>query len=60
MLELLKEYGVHYVYLGAREHLTYGGDNLAGFAGPSGFLRTAFEQDSVIVYEMVQPTAHKR
>jgi len=60
VLELLEEYGVRYVYLGAREHLTYGGDNLAGFAGPSGFLRTAFEQDSVIVYEMVQPTAHKR
>ncbi|MEE8466551.1 MAG: DUF2298 domain-containing protein, partial [Dehalococcoidia bacterium] len=54
---LLDAYGVRYVYLGSRERRTYGGDNLADFGS---FLRTAFEQDGVIIYEMVQPTAQNR
>jgi len=53
---LLEAYGVRYVYLGSRERRTYGGGNLADFGG---FLRTAFEQDGVIVYEMVQSAAEK-
>ena len=35
----------------------YGGENLANFGA---FLRTAFEQDGVIIYEMVQPTTQNR
>ena len=54
---LLEAYGVRYVYLGARERRTYGGENLAHFGE---FLRTAFEQDGVIVYEMVQSTAENK
>ena len=66
---LLDAYDVRYVYLGSRERRTYGGDNLADFEesekflappGSAGFLRTAFEQDDVIVYEMVQSTAENR
>ena len=51
VLRLLNAYGVRYVYLGSRERQTYGGESLADF---DEFLRTAFEQDGVIVYEMVQ------
>jgi len=57
---LLNNYDVRYVYLGSRERAAYGGENLAGFADPSGFLRTAFEQDGVIVYEMVRFTVKDR
>ena len=57
---LLDAYNVRYVYLGSRERRTYGGENLADFAEFDGFLRTAFEQDGVIVYEMVQSTAGNR
>ena len=63
---LLDSYDVRYVYLGSRERRTYGGENLVNFAvspgttNPNGFLRTAFEQDDVIVYEMVQSTAENR
>ena len=55
--QLLHAYGVRYVYLGSRERRTYGGENLADF---SGFLKTAFEQDGVIIYEMDQSTAENR
>jgi YYY domain-containing protein len=54
---LLNTYEVRYVYLGSRERRTYGGENLAHFGA---FLKTAFEQDGVIVYEMFQPTAENR
>ena len=63
---LLDSYDVRYVYLGSRERRTYGGENLANFVmsdeatNPDGFLRTAFEQDDVIVYEMVQSTTENR
>ena len=53
---LLDAYDVRYVYLGSRERQTYGGENLAGF----GFLRTAFQQDGVIIYEMVQATVRNK
>ena len=53
---LLESYDVRYVYLGSRERRTYGGEHLADFD----FLRTAFEPDDVIVYEMVQPTVQNR
>ena len=51
---LLESYDVRYVYLGSRERDTYGGENLADFTG---FLKTAFEQDGVIIFEMLQPNA---
>ena len=54
---LLEAYDVRYVYLGSRERRVYGGENLANF---SAFLRTAFEQDGVIIYEMVQPPVQNR
>ena len=51
---LLESYDVRYVYLGSRERDTYGGENLADFTG---FLKTAFEQDGVIIFEMLRPNA---
>jgi uncharacterized membrane protein len=54
---LLEAYDVRYVYLGSRERRVYGGENLANFGA---FLRTAFEQDGVIIYEMIQPTAQNK
>ena len=63
---LLDAYDVRYVYLGSRERRTYGGDHLADFEqssgaiGSAGFFKTAFEQDGVIVYEMVQSTAENK
>ena len=63
---MLDAYDVRYVYLGSRERRTYGGDHLADFEqssgaiGSAGFLKTAFEQDGVIVYEMVQSTAENK
>ena len=51
---LLESYDVRYVNLGSRERDTYGGENLADFTG---FLKTAFEQDGVIIFEMLQPNA---
>ncbi|MQG11067.1 MAG: hypothetical protein FI716_06150 [SAR202 cluster bacterium] len=53
---LLDSYEVRYVYLGARERRTYGGENLADFD----FFSTSHEWDGVIVYEMVQPTGQNR
>ena len=53
---LLNAYDVRYVYLGSRERRTYGGENLADFGE---FLRTAFDQDGVIIYEMVRSPAEK-
>ncbi len=47
---LLDRYKVRYVYLGQRERRDYGGDNLAGFGG---VLRTAFERNGVIIYEVL-------
>jgi len=47
---LLEQYQVRYVYLGRRERSDYGGANLAGFGN---LLRTAFEQDGVIIYELL-------
>ena len=57
VLRLLNAYDVRYVYLGSRERQTYGSESLADFGE---FLRTAFEQDGVIVYEMVQATGENR
>ncbi|NQW23170.1 MAG: hypothetical protein HQ475_06975 [SAR202 cluster bacterium] len=54
---LLNNYDVRYVYLGSRERQSYGGENLANFGE---FLKTAFEQDGVIIYEMFQPTADNK
>ena len=47
---LLEQYGVRYVYLGDRERQTYGVSELPQY---SDFLKTAFSQDGVIVYEVV-------
>ena len=46
---LLERYGVRYVYLGSREQQTYGVSALPKYGD---FLKTAFQQDSVIVYEL--------
>ena len=46
---LLERYGVCYVYLGDRELQTYGISELPQYAD---FLKTAFQQDGVIVYEV--------
>ncbi len=46
---LLEHYGVRYVYLGSREQQKYGVSSLPGYGE---FLRTAFHQDDVIVYEL--------
>ena len=45
---LLENYGVRYVYLGSRERDKYGVSSLAHYEG---FLRTVFQQESVVVYE---------
>ena len=47
---LLERYQVRYVYLGRRERNDYGGGNLADFGG---LLRTAFERNGVIIYELL-------
>ena len=46
---LLEHYGARYVYLGSRERHTYGVSALPEYAD---FLKTAFQQDGVIVYEL--------
>ena len=46
---LLEHYGARYVYLGSRERQTYGVSELPEYAD---FLKTAFRQDGVIVYEL--------
>ncbi len=46
---LLQHYGVRYVYLGDRERQTYGVSELPQYGD---FLKTAFHQDGVIVYEV--------
>ena len=51
---LLEKYQVRYVYLGHRERSSYGARYLAGFTGVDGILKTMFEQDGVIIYELAQ------
>ena len=46
---LLEHYGARYVYLGSRERQTYGVSALPEYYD---FLKTAFQQDGVIVYEL--------
>ena len=46
---LLNQYGVRYVYLGSRERERYGVSDLRQYQD---FMRTAFHQDGVIVYEL--------
>ena len=48
---LLEHYGVRYVYLGDRERQTYGVSELPQYGE---FLKTAFHQDGVIVYEVLE------
>jgi YYY domain-containing protein len=49
--QLLEQYDVRYVYVGRRERSKYGVNNLSKF---DDFMRTAFEQDGVIIYERVE------
>ena len=51
--QLLEYYGVRYVYLGGRERQTYGVSALPHYGN---FLKTAFQQDGVIVYELWMET----
>ena len=48
--QLLESYGVRYIYLGSRERQKYGVSSLAQY---NSFLRTAFEDDGVLVYEFL-------
>ena len=48
-LRLMEDYGVRYVYLGSRERERYGVSGLPEYAD---FLKTVFEDDGVIVYEV--------
>ena len=48
--QLLEKYGVRYVYLGSRERKQYGVTSLSEL---DAFLKTAFEQDGVLVYEFI-------
>ena len=57
VFRLLVNYDVRYIYLGPRERKTYGDESLAG---ADKFLRSAFQQDGVIIYEMVRPMAQNR
>ena len=50
MRRLIETYDVRYVYLGHREKRNYGVSDLTQF---DGFLRTAFQQGGVVVYEIV-------
>ena len=45
------DYNIRYIYLGSRERRTYGGENLVSSVR---FLNTVFEQDGVIIYEVVE------
>ncbi len=47
---LLQTYGIRYVYLGLRERRDYGGHHLGNFPD---LLRTVFESDSVLIYEVI-------
>ena len=51
---LLEGYNVRYIYLGQRERAAYGGDHLEEFGS---FLKTVFERDGVIIYELVDSAA---
>ena len=48
-LRLLNQYGVRYVYLGSREREQYGVSSLPEY---SDFLKTVFQQENVVVYEV--------
>jgi uncharacterized membrane protein len=50
ILRLLERYDIRYVYSGHRERTTYGKDHLEIFED---FLRTAFQQGGVTIYERV-------
>ena len=52
--QFLENYGVRYVYLGSREQAKYGVATLPHYGE---FLRTAFQQDDVIVYEFHEEQA---
>ena len=52
-LRLLNNYGVRYVYLGHRERERYGVADLGGYGN---FLKTAFQHDDVVVYEVFNST----
>ncbi|MFQ6027536.1 MAG: DUF2298 domain-containing protein [Dehalococcoidia bacterium] len=49
--ELLERYNIRYVYLGKRERAKYGASSLAGLGDT---LRTVFEQEGVIIYELIR------
>ena len=52
--QLLERFEVRYVYLGQRERRDYGGENLANF---DGFLRTVFNCEGVVIYEVINGPA---
>ena len=56
VLPLLDRYDVRYVYVGRRERATYGTEQISKF---SGFMRTAFDRDNVIIYERIEGFARQ-
>ena len=57
VFELLAGYDIRYVYLGPRERRIYGGGNLAG---ADEFLIAVFDQDGVIIYQVVRSMTQNR
>ncbi|HEU0022159.1 MAG TPA: DUF2298 domain-containing protein [Dehalococcoidia bacterium] len=51
VFRLLDKYGVRYIYVGRREHASYGGLAITDFAG---FMKTAFEASDVVIYERAE------
>ncbi|HZA24642.1 MAG TPA: hypothetical protein VFA32_18935, partial [Dehalococcoidia bacterium] len=49
--QLLEQYDIRYVYVGRLERSKYDVNNLSKF---DNFMRTAFDQDGVIIYERVE------
>ena len=52
VIPLLEMYDVKYVYVGQRERRSYGRPGLTDF---SRFMKTAFEADNVVIYELREP-----
>lgn len=50
--QLLKQYGIKYIYLGELERLYYGGDGLAKFDSPSDLWSLVYQNDQVRIFEV--------
>jgi YYY domain-containing protein len=50
--QLLRQYGVRYIYLGELERLYYGGEGLVKFDQPSDLWSLVYDNDGVRIYEV--------